>query len=183
LMKHLDDIKDRWEETVVNMCELYSKVRGRSAAAAPKSDFSAHRLFDAVARANVLAVTLVSDDLAPLVQRYCGLGDLEREAEAVRSVLDKAATTATDHPEELRKIVENDTDFAEWVTARNVIGDARIVVEDLSAWFTAVLTQYKLVHALDEKGELDARKLEEASKEFENLAKIHKELERASRKS
>ena len=176
LVKYLDDIKDRWEETVVNMCELYSKVRERSAEAALESGLSAQRLLDAVARANVLAVTLVSDDLAPLVQRYCGLGDLEREAEAVRSVLNKAATTATDHPKELKKIAENDTDFAEWVTARNVIGDARIVVEDLSAWFTAVLTQYKLVHALDEKGELDARKLEEASKEFENLAKIYKKL-------
>jgi tetratricopeptide (TPR) repeat protein len=176
LMKHPDDIKDRWEEAVANMCELYSKVRGRSAVAAPEGGFSVQRLLSAAAGAYVLAMALGSDDLAPLVQRYCGLGDLERAAEAIRSVLNKAAATATDYPEELKKVAESDMDFAKWVTARNVIGDAGIVVEDLSAWFTAVLTQYKLVHALDEKGELDAGKLEEASKEFENLAKVYKKL-------
>jgi tetratricopeptide (TPR) repeat protein len=163
LRKHSTHIKDRREEAVAYMCELYSMVRERSAAAAPESDFSAHRLFDAVARANVLAVALESDDLAPLVQRHCGLGDLEREGEAVWSVLDKAAA----HPEELRKIVENNTDFAEWVTARDVTGDVGFVIENVRAWFTAELARYKLDHALDEKGELDEKKLEEAAKEFE----------------
>ncbi|MFZ8808055.1 MAG: hypothetical protein ACO2PN_08105, partial [Pyrobaculum sp.] len=84
LRKHSTHIEDRQEEAVAYMCELYSMVRGRNAAAAPESDLSAHRLFDAVARANVLAEALESDVLAPLVQRHCGLGDLEREGEAVR---------------------------------------------------------------------------------------------------
>jgi energy-coupling factor transporter ATP-binding protein EcfA2 len=163
LRKHSTHIKDRRGEAVAYLCELYSMVRGRSAAAAPESDLSAHRLFDAVARANVLAVALESDVLAPLVQRHCGLGDLEREGEAVRSMLDKAAA----HPEELRKIVENDMDFAEWVKTRDFTGDVGFVIENVRAWFTAELTRYKLDHALDEKGELDEKKLEEAAKEFE----------------
>jgi len=163
LRKHSTHIKDRRGEAVAYLCELYSMVRERSAAAAPESDLSAHRLFDAVARANVLAVALESEVLAPLVQRHCGLGDLEREGEAVRSMLDKAAA----HPEELRKIVENDMDFAEWVKTRDFTGDVGFVIENLRAWFTAELTRYKLDHALDEKGELDEKKLEEAAKEFE----------------
>jgi tetratricopeptide (TPR) repeat protein len=163
LIKHSTHIEDRREEAVAYMCELYSMVRGRNTAAVPESDLSAHRLFDAVARANVLAVALESDVLAPLVRRYCGLGDLEREGEAVRSMLDKAAA----RPEELRKIVENDTDFAEWVTTRDFTGDVGFVIENVRAWFTAELTRYKLNHALDEKGELSEKKLEEAAKEFE----------------
>jgi hypothetical protein len=44
----------------------------------------------------------------------------------VRSVLDKAAA----RPEELRKIMENDADFAEWVTTRSPTGDAMYVIEN-----------------------------------------------------
>jgi len=117
----------------------------------------------------VLAVALDSDDLAPLVRRHCGLGDLEKEAEAVRSALEAAA-----HPDESRKIVESDADFAEWVTARSPTGDAGGVVEDLRTWFKYVLTLYKLDHALDEKGELDEKKLEEAAEEFEKTAEIRR---------
>jgi hypothetical protein len=40
----------------------------------------------------------------------------------VRSVLDEAAA----HPEELRKIMESDADFAEWVTAYSPTGDATL---------------------------------------------------------
>ncbi len=172
LKKHSTYIKDRWEEAVAYMCELYSMVRGRSAAAAPESNLSAHRLFDAVARAHVLAVALESDALASLVQRRCGLGDLEREGEAVRSMLDKAVA----HPEELRKIVENDADFAEWTATYSPTGDARFVIEDLRNWFTYQLARYKLNHALNEKGELDEKKLEEAAKDFEKAAEISREL-------
>jgi tetratricopeptide (TPR) repeat protein len=172
LRKHLTHIEDRQEEAVADMCELYSMVRGRSAAAASESDLSAHRLFDAVARTNVLAVALGSDVLAQHVQRHCGLGDLEEEAKDVMIELNKAA----DHPEELRKIMENDKDFADWVTARSVTGDAGLLIEDLRAWLTYELASYKLDHAIDEKGELDAEKLEEVAKEFEKAAEISRKL-------
>jgi hypothetical protein len=100
LGKHPVHFKDRWEEAVADMCRLYGEVRKRGATTALDSGLSTHRLFDAVAGAHVLAVALGNDVLAPLVQRYCGLGDLEKEAEAVTSMLDEAA----DHPEELIKI-------------------------------------------------------------------------------
>jgi len=173
LTKHSVHIKDSWEEAVADMCELYSKVRRRSAEATPESNLSAQRLFSTVAGARVLAVALESDKLTPLVQVLCGLGDLEKEAKDVMSVLDTAAA----HPEELRKIMENDADFADWVTALSVTGNAGRVIEDLSAWFTAKLAVYKLSHALDEKGELDKKKLEKAAKEFENAAEIREKPE------
>jgi nucleotide-binding universal stress UspA family protein len=156
LRKHLGYIRDHWEETVVDMCVLYSKVRERSA----------------VARAYVLAVALGNDVLASLVKEQCGLGDLEKEAEAAMSMLDEAAT----HPEELGKIKEN----AERVTARNITSDAWLVIEDLRAWLIYELILYKLVHALDEGGELDEKKLEkkleETAKEFEKAAEINRRL-------
>jgi len=174
LRKHPVYIKDRRKEAVADMCQLYGEVRKRSAAAAPGGGLLAHRLFDATARAHVLAVALENDDLAPLVQRRCGLGDFEREAEAVKSVLDEVAA----HLDELRKIMESNADFAEWVTTRNVTGDAGGVVEDLRGWFTYVLARYKLDNALDEKGELDAGKLKGAAGEFEKAAEICIKLKR-----
>jgi len=170
LTKHPEHIEDRLADAVADMCQLYDEVRKRNAAAAPDRGLSAHRLFDATARAYVLAVALKSDVFAPLVQRYCGLGDLIKEAEAVRSVLDEAAA----RPEELRKI--KNEDFANWVTAHNVTGDAEIVVEDLRSWFTYVLALYKLDHSLDEKGEFDEKKLEEAAEEFEKAAEMRIKL-------
>jgi hypothetical protein len=170
--KHLMRIKYLQENALANMCQLYGEVRKRNAAVAPESGLSAHRLFDAIARACVLAVALESDDLVRRVRKHCGLGDLEREAEAVRNVLDDAAA----HPEELRKIMENDADFAEWVTARNVAGDAGLLIGDLRAWLTYELARYKLDHAIDEKGELDEKKLEEAAEEFEKAAEISRKL-------
>jgi len=170
--KHLMRIKHLQKNAVANMCQLYGEVRKRNAAVAPESGLSAHCLFDAIARACVLAVALESDDLVRHVRKHCGLGDLEREAETVRNVLDDAAA----HPEELRKIMENDADFAEWVTARNVTGDAGLLIEDLRAWLTYELASYKLDHAIDEKGELDAEKLEEVAKEFEKAAEISRKL-------
>jgi tetratricopeptide (TPR) repeat protein len=110
------------------------------------------------------------------VQRHCGLGDLVKEAEAVRSVLDEAAA----HLDELREIAESDEDFDKWVTARDVTGDAGKVVEGLSARFTATLTSYKLNHTLVEKGELDAGKLEETAKEFEKMAEMERKLKQWS---
>jgi hypothetical protein len=172
LIKHFIHIKDRREEAVVDMCRLYSEVRKRGAVAAPERGLSAQRLFNTVAGAHVLAVALKSDDLAPLVQRHCGLGDLEREAESVRSALEEAAA----HLDELRKIAESDTDFAEWVTARDVTGDAGFVIENLRSWFTYQLARYKLDHAIDEKGELDEKKLEETAKEFEKAAERGRQL-------
>jgi len=174
LRKHSAHIKDRWEEAVANMCELYSKVRGRSAAKAPESNLSAHRLFDAVARAHVLAVALGSGDLAQHVQRYCGLGDLIKEVEAVKGVLDEAAA----HLDELRKIMESNADFAEWVIILSSTGDVGFVIENLKGWFTYVLADYKLDYSLDERGELDEKKLEEAAEEFEKAAEMHRKQKR-----
>ena len=172
LRKHFIHIMGRWEEAVADMCELYNKVRGHSVAATLESGLSAQRLFNTVAGAHVLAVALESNVLAPLVQDRCGLGDLEKEAEAVTSMLDEAA----DHPEELIKIMENDEDFAAWVTVRDVTSNAGKVVEDLRSGFMHVLARYTLSHAIDEKGELDAGKLEEATKEFEKAEEINRRL-------
>jgi len=172
LTKHSMHIVHRLENAVADMCQLYGEVRRHSAVAAPEGGFSTQHLFNTIAKAFVLAAALESDVLAPLVQRHCGLGDLVEEAGAVRKTLEEVA-----HPDELRKIVESDADFAEWVTARNVTGNAGMEVENLRGWFTHVLARYKLDHALDEGGELDAGKLEEAAKEFEKAAEIHEKLE------
>jgi KaiC/GvpD/RAD55 family RecA-like ATPase len=172
LRRYPGHIWDRWEEAVAEMCELYSKVKGRDDTTAPESGLSAQRLLDAVAMAYVLAAALYSDVLAPLVRRHCSLGDLVKEAEAVRSALDDAAAD----PEELRKI--KNEDFAEWVTTLSSTGDARFAVENMRAWFTHVLARYKLNHALDEKGELDEKKLEEVAEEFEKAAEISRKLKR-----
>jgi tetratricopeptide (TPR) repeat protein len=169
--KSPEHIKSRWKGAA-NMCRLYDEVRKRGAATTPGVGLSTQRLFDAVARADVLATALFSDELAQVVQRYCGLGDLIKEAEAVKSVLDGAAT----HLDELRKIMENDTDFAEWVTIHSPTGDARFVIENFRGWFTYELAHYKLSHALDEKVELDEKKLEEAAEEFEKAAEMHIKL-------
>jgi tetratricopeptide (TPR) repeat protein len=173
LRKYSAYIEDRREEAVADMCRLYSEVRRHNTAAAPGGGLSAQCLLDAVARANVLTAALRHDVLAPLVQWHCGLGDLEKEAKDVMSVLDEAAA----RPEELRKIMENDTDFAEWVAIYSPIGDAGKVVEGLRTWFTVELARYKLNHALDERGELDAGKLEEAAEEFKKAAEMRRKLE------
>jgi hypothetical protein len=109
--------------------------------------------------------------LAPLVRRHCGLGDLEKEAGAVRSALEAA------RPDELGKIAESDADFAEWLTAQSPTGDAGRVIEGLRSWFTAELALYKLDHAINEGGEPDAEKLKEAAGEFEKAAEIREKLE------
>jgi tetratricopeptide (TPR) repeat protein len=172
LRKHSRHIEDRLKDAVVDMCRLYGEVRRRNAAAAPDSGLSAQRLFSTVAGARVLAAALEHDVLASLVWEHCGLGDLVKEAEVVRSALDEAAA----HPDELRKIAESDADFAKWVTTHSPTGNARFVVEDLRDWFTYELALYKLNHALDERGELDAGKLEEAAEEFEKAAEINRKL-------
>jgi tetratricopeptide (TPR) repeat protein len=168
LIKHLMYIRDLWKKAVVNMCWLYDGVRKRDGTTAPESGLSAQRLFDTIAKVYVLAAALHSNELAQHVQKYCGLGDLVREAEAVRNVLDEAAA----HLDELRKIMENDADFAEWTATYSPTGDVRFVIEDLRNWFTYQLASYKLNHALNEKGELDEKKLEEAAKDFEKAAEI-----------
>ncbi|MFP3200619.1 MAG: hypothetical protein RXR06_12165, partial [Thermoproteus sp.] len=172
LRNHSAHIKDRWKETVADMCRLYGEVRRRSAATTPDSGLSAQRLLDAVARAYVLAVALESYDLALHVKDRCGLSDFEREVEAVRSVLDKAAA----RPEELKIIMENE-DFADWVRVRNITRDAGFMVRNFRSWFMYVLTRYKLSHALDDKGELDEKKLEETAEEFKKVAEMRRELE------
>jgi tetratricopeptide (TPR) repeat protein len=109
--------------------------------------------------------------LAPLVREHCGLGDLEKEAGAVRSALEAA------RPDELGKIAESDADFAEWVTTRSLAGNAGKVIENLRSWFTHELVRYKVSHAINEGGELDAEKLEEAAGEFEKAAEIREKPE------
>jgi hypothetical protein len=59
------------------MCQLYERLENATHAAAPRAASRRNACSDAVARAYVLAVALRSDDLAPLVQDRCGLGDLE----------------------------------------------------------------------------------------------------------
>jgi hypothetical protein len=51
-----------------------------------------------------------------------------------------------------------------------------LLIEDLRAWLTYELARYKLDHAIDEKGELDAEKLEEVAEEFEKAAEISRKL-------
>jgi hypothetical protein len=173
LTKHPIHIRDRREDAVADMCRLYGEVEKRDAAAAPDRGLSAQRLLGTLAEAYVLAAVLHSDVLASHVRRHCGLGDLVEEAGAVRKTLEEAAA----RPDELRKIAESDADFAEWVTARNVTGNAGEVVEDLRGWFTYQLALYKLNHALDERGELDAEKLEEAAEEFRKAAEMRRKPE------
>ena len=168
LRKHSVYIMNRWGDAVADMCELYGEIKKRDGTTAPESGLSAHRPFDAVARAYVLVVALLSDILAPLVQDRCGLGDLVEETKAVRSVLNEAAA----HPDELRKIMES----AEWVVARSVTEDAGGMVENLRSWFTHVLARYKLNHALDKKGELEEKKLKEAAEELEKAAEMRIKL-------
>jgi predicted aconitase with swiveling domain len=170
LRKHLVYIMDRWEDAVADMCELYGEIRKHDGTTAPESGLSAQRLFNAVARAYVLVAALLNDILALLVKEQCGLGDLIEEAEAVRNVLKDAAA----HLDELRKI--KDEDFDEWVVARSVTEDAGGMVENLRSWFTHMLARYKLNHALDEKGELDEKKLKEVAEEFEKAAEMRIKL-------
>jgi len=172
LRKHFIHIKDRWEEAVADMCELYSKVRESGTTAAPVNGLSAQHLLDVVARTSVLATALHSDVLASLVQDRCGLGDLVREAEAVRNALEETEA----HLDKLRKIVESDVDLANWVTTRSIKGDARRAFGDLKSWFTTELARYKLNHALDERGELDKKKLEKTAEEFEKAAEKYRKL-------
>jgi tetratricopeptide (TPR) repeat protein len=172
LRKHPVHIWHRLEEAVADMCRLHDEVRKRDGTTAPDGGLSAQRLLDAVAKAYVLTVALESDDLAQHVQRHCGLGDFVREAEAVRNVLDETAA----HLDELRKIMESDADFAEWVTTHSPTGNAEFVVADVRNWLTYLLARYKLEHAIDEKGELDAGKLKEAAEEFEKAAEMHMKL-------
>ena len=171
LTKHIIHIEDLWKEAVADMCRLYGEVKNRNAVALDRG-LSAERLFDAVAETRVLATALHSDVLASLVQRHCGLGDIVKETEAVKNILDKAVA----HPDELRKIAESNAEFAEWVATHTPTGDARKVVENLRALLTYELAFYKLVHALDEKGKLDNKKLKEAVKDLKSAAKIRKKL-------
>jgi tetratricopeptide (TPR) repeat protein len=173
LTKHSMHIMHRLEDAVVDMCQMYGEIGMRNAAAVPDSDSLAQRyLFNTIAKAFVLTAALRGGVLAPLVQRHCGLSDIVKEVEAVRSLLDWAAA----HLDELKKIMENDAEFAEWGIAWSTTGDAMKIITNLMAWFTNKLAHYKLVHALNEKGELDEKKLEEIAEKFEKAAEIDKEL-------
>jgi hypothetical protein len=176
LTKHLIHIEDRREDAVANMCMLYDEIKKREAAASDRGP-TAQRLITTTAETYVLAVALHRDDLAQLVQIFCDLGerDIEKEAEAVRNMLEEAVKIAT-HPEGLRKIIQNNADFVEWVATYRPTDDAGIVLKDLNAWLTAELARYKLGHALNKRGELDEKKLEKVAEEFEKAAEIRKEL-------
>ena len=176
LTKHLIHIEDRREDAVANMCMLYDEIKKREAAASERGP-TTQRLTNTTAETYVLAVALHRDDLAQLVQIFCGLGerDIVKEAETVRSMLEEAVKIAT-HPEGLRKIIQNNADFVEWVAMYRPTDDAGIVLKDLNAWLTAELARYKLGHALNERGELDEKKLEKVAEEFEKAAEIRKEL-------
>jgi len=168
MRRYPEHIGGLWKEAVADMCELYSKVKGRDGTTAPESCLSAQCLFNTIAKAYVLAAALRGGNLAQHAQDLCGLDDLEEEAKAVKNTLDKVVTTAD--PEKLREIMKNE-DFANWVRVRDVTEDAKRAIEDLRAWFTYVLARYKLNHAIDEK------KLKEVAKEFEKAAEMRIKLE------
>jgi len=164
--RYPEHIKSGWR-AAANMCSLYDEIKERDAATAPEGGLSAQRLLNTIAKAYVLAAALPGGNLAQHVQWHCGLDDLEKEAETVKSMLDEVAATAD--PEKLREIMENE-DFAKWVRTRSHTSDIGRAIEDLRAWFTYVLARYKLNHALDEM------KLEEAAEEFEKVAEMRKRL-------
>jgi hypothetical protein len=172
LRKHSEHIEDRWEEAAADMCRLFNEVRKHGDAASLGGDFSAQNLFNTITKAYVLAAALHNEVLASLVQSHCGLNDLVREAEAIRSTLNEAAA----HPDKLKEIMESDADFAEWVRAYSPSGDADIMIENLRGLLTYELALYKLKHALDEEGELDEKKLIDAAKEFKKAADIYTKL-------
>jgi len=145
-------------DAVAEMCQLYDDVKGRG-------------LLGAVAGAFVLAVALERDDLAPYVHEYCNLVDLVGEGDAVKKTLEKVATASS---EELKEIMYNDADFAGWIATRSPTEDVKGVIEDLSVWLTRDLASYKLVHAVDERGELDVKRLNEAAEELEKIADTYK---------
>jgi hypothetical protein len=145
-------------DAVADMCRLYSEVKGRG-------------LLGAVAEASVLAVALERGDLAPHVQKHCNLADLVGEGDAVKKTLEKVATASS---EELKEIINNDVDFARWIATRSPTEDVKGVIEDLWVWLTRDLADYKLVHAVDERGELDVKRLNEAAEELEKIADTYK---------
>jgi len=149
------------QDAVADMCRLYSEVKGRG-------------LLGAVAEASVLAVALVRGYLAPYVQKHCNLADLVGEGDAVKKTLEKVATASSD---ELKEIMDSDLDFAEWIAARSPTKDVKGVIEDLWIWLTRDLADYKLVHAVDERGELDVKRLNEAAEELEKIAETYKRRE------
>ena len=123
LRKHSKHIKDRREEAVEDMWQLYSKIRERCGEAASEGGLSAQCLFAAIAWAYVLAAALHRDDLI--------------KDKAMKNLLDKVAT----HPEELKRIMESDADLAEWVKLLGSIDDAVRLIKNV---ITQVLTPYKL---------------------------------------
>jgi tetratricopeptide (TPR) repeat protein len=153
LLKNYAIPADSWEDAVADMCQLYAAI------AAPSRGSLAQRLLGAIAKAHVITVALSSNALEPLVQRHCGLGDLVREAEAVRDALDI-------QPGELRKIEKDDADFAELVAAWGA--GAEKSLKALRAMLTAELARYKLFRA---------GKPEDAAKEFEKAAEMYRGLE------
>jgi len=145
-------------DAVAEMCQLYGDVKGRG-------------LLGAVAGAFVLTVALERDDLAPYAQDSCNLADLVGEGDGVMKTLEKVATA---RPEELKEIMDNDVDFAEWIEARSPTLDVSGVIEKLWVWLTRDLASYKLIHAVDERGELDMKRLKETAEESEKIAYIYK---------
>jgi hypothetical protein len=149
------------QDAVADMCRLYSEVKARG-------------LLGAVAEASVLAVALKRDDLAPYVQKHCNLADLVGEGNAVKKILEKVVIA---RPDELKEIMDSDLDFAKWIAARSPTKDVKGVIEDLWVWLTRDLADYKLVHAVDERGELDVKRLNEAAEELEKIAETYKRRE------
>jgi predicted DNA-binding antitoxin AbrB/MazE fold protein len=159
--KHSAHLKSRWEEAVKDMWQLYNKIRERCGEAAPGGGLSAQYLLDTIVRAYVLAATLHSNELVRHAQKY--FGDLVEKTEAVRNVLDEAVA----HPEELKRIMESDADFAEWVKLLGSIDDAVRLIKNVRDMFMRVLNCYKPHPALCEvcvSDEKDRKKSQNRSK-------------------
>jgi len=150
LRKHLKHIKDRREEAVEDMWQLYSKIRERCGEATPEGGLSAQCLLAAIAWAYVLVATLHSDELAHVVQKY--LGDLINLLEAVA------------HPEELERIMESDADLAEWVKLLGSIDDAVKLIKRIKRHVLTLCEQRPALCEVSTSDKKDRKKSQKRSK-------------------
>jgi energy-coupling factor transporter ATP-binding protein EcfA2 len=165
LTNHSVYIRKFSEDILADMCLLYDRLRRKSRLL--EREARGHDLLTAIAGVYVLDVALERSDLAQLVQEYCDLSDLTEEINAVKTVLEDATDA-----EKLKRIMNDDADFKQWIEMRSVAEDAEKVVMGLRSQFMFKLAQYSLRHAVDEKGKIDTGKLREIAKGFEEKAEI-----------
>jgi hypothetical protein len=99
-------------------------------------------------------------------QKY--FGDLVKEAEAVKNVLDEAVA----HPEELERIIESDVDLAEWVKLLGSIDDAVRLIKNVRDRLMCVLNRYK-PHPVPSEVRMSDKKDRKKSQERSNKWWMH----------